>query len=307
MYTCVRTYPKGKVTLADRARIVVIPDVHADLAKAKQCFILAGLMNAREEWTADPPDTVVVQLGDQVDGKSRGIVHGGGGDADVTPPCGAALDTDLRVLRFFNDMHTKARDKGGSVFSLMGNHEIMNVQGIYSYVDDAGCGRCARMRAAVFAPGRPVARLVACTRAAVLFIEGFVFVHAGIVMDHLQKLDDDVYALNDIVFRYMMGLPIDQREASLVFGPDSPFNTRAYSPAGGPEIREARTVCERLGAQAMFVGHNAHPGGLSQIAGGRVFVFDPGMSHAILDSPATVVDLKREARGAAWVMRRRGI
>ena len=46
-----------------------------------------------------------------------------------------------------------------------------------------------------------------------------------------------------------------------------------------------------LGADQMIVGHNVHVPAVSTLHGGRVIVFDPGMSHSILDAPASALEM----------------
>ena len=56
----------------EQDRIIVIGDLHADLSKVKKIFIDLNLIDEKENWIAEPLDTHVVQLGDQIDG-SRGF------------------------------------------------------------------------------------------------------------------------------------------------------------------------------------------------------------------------------------------
>lgn len=297
MYSCIKTFPSERVRVPP-PRIVVVPDIHADLEKARQCLLLAGVMDDDNNWIAEPPETVVVQLGDQVDGRQRAPLPRG-----VARPvhiCGNSLKVDLEVLHFFNDLHRKAEEKGGAVYGLIGNHELMNVHGNYNYVDDDNCPNCRLMRTEVFSQGASGSRLLACTRAAILWIGGFVFVHAGLVVQHIQRTGGDVMRLNDMVFRFLMGASVSTEEASLMFGDDSPFSTRVYSPFA-PNETEALMVSKRLDIDCMFVGHNAHPKGVTSIQNGKVFVFDPGLSRAINDSPASVIDIVRAGDGK-WIL-----
>ncbi len=52
-------------------RIIIIGDVHGDLKRFKKILIDAKIINNRLEWIAEPPNTIVVQLGDQIDSLNR--------------------------------------------------------------------------------------------------------------------------------------------------------------------------------------------------------------------------------------------
>ena len=65
-------------------------------------------------------DTVVVQVGDQVD-------KGGG---EVTND----ENSELRIINYLDKLNIEAKKNMGAVYSLLGNHEIMNVFGDFSYV-----------------------------------------------------------------------------------------------------------------------------------------------------------------------------
>ena len=58
-------------------RIIVIGDIHGDIMRLLTCLRAALVINEANAWIAQPPDTFVVQLGDQLDGKHRDA--GGGG------------------------------------------------------------------------------------------------------------------------------------------------------------------------------------------------------------------------------------
>ena len=57
-------------------RLVIIGDIHGDIKRLKNILIQAKIINNNIEWIAEPPNTVIVQMGDQVDSLNRD-----GGDA----------------------------------------------------------------------------------------------------------------------------------------------------------------------------------------------------------------------------------
>jgi len=93
-------------------RVVIIGDVHGDLKRFKNILKHANIINDDLEWIASPPETIVVQLGDQVDSLNR---HPDIQNWEVLE--------DWNMLHFTNSLHNIAKEKGGKVISLIGNHE----------------------------------------------------------------------------------------------------------------------------------------------------------------------------------------
>ena len=48
-------------------RIISIGDIHGDWNATIRAFILAKLIDSKKNWIADPPDTIVIQVGDILD------------------------------------------------------------------------------------------------------------------------------------------------------------------------------------------------------------------------------------------------
>ena len=106
-------------------RLVIIGDIHGDIKRLKTILIDAKIINNNIEWIAEPPNTVVVQMGDQVDSLNR----------DESIAEWEVLD-DVEVIYFTNLLDKFAQSKGGRFISIIGNHEFMNVIGNYSYVSN---------------------------------------------------------------------------------------------------------------------------------------------------------------------------
>jgi hypothetical protein len=91
-------------------RIVAIGDVHGDYDNFKKVLTDAKLINRRGDWIAG--NTHFVQLGDLPD---RGP------------------DTD-KAIEQMQKLQRQAREAGGKVHALIGNHEAMNIYGDLRYV-----------------------------------------------------------------------------------------------------------------------------------------------------------------------------
>lgn len=187
-------------------RIIVIGDLHGDYDITIQTLILAGLIDTtvtintpvdKIKWIGG--DTFVVQVGDQID-RCRPTVH------LCNDPRATANDepSDIKIMELFTYLDKQARSKNGIVYSLLGNHELLNVMGNMNYVSYEGLqqfntyrdpndiklkfnsGLEARQHA--FAQGNEYGKFLGCTRVSAVIIGSFLFVHAGI----LPSFSDDI-------------------------------------------------------------------------------------------------------------------
>jgi len=177
-------------------RLIAIGDIHGDLDLAIKSFKLAKLIDQHYNWIADPPNTIVVQVGDQID-SCRAIPNVF--ECHLKPYSDDRVE-DMSVIEFFNAMHEKAARVGGAVYSLLGNHELMNSDGRFDYVsynnqhnfyyeNNGQVYNGSEGRSAAFRPGGPVAKMLACTRKAVLVVGSTMFVHAGMLPVLAKRLD----------------------------------------------------------------------------------------------------------------------
>ncbi|KAJ0983867.1 hypothetical protein J5N97_002223 [Dioscorea zingiberensis] len=101
-------------------RIVAVGDLHGDLSQARSALEMAGVLSSNGEdiWTGG--DTVLVQLGDVLD---RG-------------------EDEIAILSLLQLLDVQAKQSGGAVFQVNGNHETMNVEGDFRYVDPGAFDEC---------------------------------------------------------------------------------------------------------------------------------------------------------------------
>ncbi|KAM7259718.1 hypothetical protein ACFE04_015459 [Oxalis oulophora] len=103
---------------APSRRIVAVGDLHGDIEQARYALEMAGVLSNSDLWIGE--DTVLVQLGDILD---RG-------------------QDEIAILSLFKSLDLQARAKGGAVFQVNGNHETMNVEGDFRYVDAGAFDEC---------------------------------------------------------------------------------------------------------------------------------------------------------------------
>lgn len=128
------------------SRIIVIGDIHGDFEVAIKCLILAKCIEYIEPpvhktvesmdaffkslvWTGGA--TYIVQLGDQID-----RVRPQTWDRNSIARDNAYEDegSTLELFYLFWHINNLATSVGGRVFCILGNHEIMNVEGDFRYV-----------------------------------------------------------------------------------------------------------------------------------------------------------------------------
>ncbi len=118
-------------------RIIVIGDIHGDMYILLDCLKIAKVIENNIKWTGDynsikwiGGETVIVQVGDQIDScRYDGInICNNPNNYENDEP------NDLNILFFMTQLHNKAQKDGGAIYSLIGNHELMNVKGDLSYV-----------------------------------------------------------------------------------------------------------------------------------------------------------------------------
>ena len=177
--------------------IIVIGDIHGDYELMKSYFIDSGVAKLRNgELTWCGGNTIIVQVGDQID-RCRPRNKNGKLITCDNPDTMENNDeaNDERILEEMTKMHIQALKKGGAVYSLMGNHELMNAMGNMNYASFDGVVKFANAksdkkemykeglenRKKEYAPGGKYGKFLGCTRLPCIIIGSYIFVHAGIV------------------------------------------------------------------------------------------------------------------------------
>ena len=247
-------------------RLIVIGDLHGDIKRLKDILVNASIINNRLEWIADPPRTIVVQVGDQVDSLNRNP------DADNWEKL-----NDICLLHFTHSLDLIARAKGGMFISMIGNHELMNIMGNFLYVSQKSM---VDNRIDLFKPKGNLSTLLA-HRPLVLKIGNLFFCHAGITKDHLEilkKHQKDVSYLNDVWKRYMLHNEVEESDKEIF------ENIIVHPEKGILWTRELGTeeeisyVLNNLECQYIFIGHTA----VNKISllFNKIWLTDNGISRA---------------------------
>jgi hypothetical protein len=225
-------------------RVVGLGDVHGDLGAARAALKLGGLIDDAGHWSGG--DSVLVQTGDVLD---RG-------------------DDEQAILDLLMRLQAEAKDAGGAVHLLQGNHELMNVAGDFRYVTPGGFAdfqdvdgvrtddlrlrrlpEAHRARAAAFMPGGVYAKRLA-THPVVVVVGDTVFAHGGVTPKWAAAID----RVNAEVAAWLLGA--SKAGAKVVMSPDSPVWSRDYSDDTDEDDCESLSkALGTMGASRMVVGH----------------------------------------------------
>lgn len=196
-------YPK-------KSRVIAIGDIHGDFELLINCLLLAKVIKTKDsssykikdyEWIGG--ETYVVQVGDQID--SCRPYNGFSCKNKKTTLKDKAEDTI--ILEFMNDLHDLAKKDKGAVISLLGNHELLNVQNRVDYVSYANL---KTRHNDLFEPGKKYSKMLANTRATAIIIGPLLFVHGNMLQFNLKEMSEDKVStlledINEIVKKWLLG------------------------------------------------------------------------------------------------------
>ena len=265
-------------------RIIVIGDLHGDTAMLCTCLYMTNIINKNMEWIADPPNTIVVQMGDQLDSLTR---------ADIMADWEKLDDTVL--MRFTEKLDRVAKEKGGRFISMIGNHEIMNIIGDYTYVSpwsmEKSGGREGRFNK--FKPDSIYARMLA-QRPCVLKIGNLLFSHAGILPHHLDMVNNDLNTINEIHKMFCLRKPMSSHlihlHKELFVEPMSLLWNRLYLQNDSEMEKQLDDVLKRTQSIAMLIGHNTIPN-IAHIYKCKLWITDIGLSRAFANDTVEVLEI----------------
>ena len=285
-------FPYQPNKLPHARRIVAIGDVHGDINLVYKALKLAKVINSKYNWTSDSrySDTIIVQLGDQVDScrpSPTNLCSDKNYLKNDTP-------NDIKILKYFTILHNQAQKYGGAVYSILGNHELMNVDGNTAYVsyknlnDDSFDQETpfknpVLARKYAFSPGNKIANFLACTRKTALIIGNNLFVHAGIVPAIANKYNVD--DINSILGLYLMNELEDTHKYYDILGDPtkSPLWNRLYNKKlTHNECNKVKSPLTKFyKIDNMYVGHNPQLyEGINSICDNSIWRTDTGNSSA---------------------------
>lgn len=290
-------------------RLVIIGDLHADYCVTLDCLKLAGVISDSVTSSIPidkikciaPAGTVVVQLGDQIDGDGR--------SGDIWDEVGRDCQSFIKIHRLFDHLNRA----GTLVLAVYGNHELMNLDNDFKYIPGGHLSRQEAEEIRQYGIDQLRQDLV-CTRRPFWVVGDWLLVHGGLTDDWFDLLGDDVMTngnpelSSEIAGRVLqnqyLGAGDRNRVATRVLGafetgdkhgPNPTWN-RSYAKAGSCNKvpRSLRGVIKNIAishtVQEGYEITNTHCGGIN------VYRLDTGMSAAF-GRPGKAQIIIHELRG----------
>ncbi|KAL1510449.1 hypothetical protein AB1Y20_006756 [Prymnesium parvum] len=257
------------ISAGHRGGLCALGDLHGDPLHALRALRLCGAVG--DDWTWVGGQMTIVQVGDVLDR----------GNASIT------------LLEHLWDLRDQATAAGGELVLLLGNHELLNMQGRTRYVHhkelEAFGGKTRWQNAFDPTSGAYGKRLAAQDAFAVRGHGSCrtLFNHGGLRARLAAKFGS-VGALN-----HALQTQLTQMNGELLDARDGPLWFRGYAIPQLAALTE-QAACDELamtlatvgdGATRMAVGHNIVPW-ISSRCGGALQLIDVGMSSAYLGRPA---------------------
>lgn len=223
--------------------VVGIGDFHGDFCAAFMAFMCARIIKRHSiipqdsdfsniTWNPDYKDRIVVIVGDLIDSNRFAAVN--------FPEDQKYCQSYLKIIQLINHLNTTNKKNRGRIFCIYGNHEFMNVEGSYNFLNDESKDK-VRLNAYLSDVERTellemfvkddiadllkigeLSYFMACTNyVGPLFIaNGILFLHAGLSNYFLEiitscqeiPLKHIVTIVNDITRKYHLGYALTDPE-----------------------------------------------------------------------------------------------
>lgn len=252
-------------------KIIAFGDIHGDLNAFKNCLRKANLINIQDRWIGGT--THVVQVGDILDRKPRGEDN-------------SDEDSEFIIISFILKLQIESFLNGGGYHPVIGNHELMNIMGIFDYVSHMGMRhfKTFNERKEYFRQGGDFCKYLACGWNPIIKINNCLFCHGG-----LSRTISNKYSIKEInemmrsrLYSNKFSL-LDFNFQNLFIGEKSILWNRDYSnnEEENPRIlQDVKHVLNKYGCKYMIIGHTPYTEGVKIKYNGHVICIDTAMSDA---------------------------
>jgi len=204
------------------SKVFVIADVHGDIKRFQYILQEGKIIDQFGSWIAEP-NTVVIQLGDQIDPKKE--------DNNIID-----INHHFDMIYYTDILEKKAIDHNCSFISLIGNHEHMNIDKI----------RKKKALADIIA-NRPI----------VVKVNDNIFCHASVKQHHLDVLRMNGKSwdnINMLWHKFVKNSSITEDERNIIQKLILDEDSIIYTKIPDNKLDVIR-VLNYFDAQYMFVGH----------------------------------------------------
>jgi len=263
--------------------------------------------NTRLEWKRDRKRVWLVFCGDLVDFKRTNGLK-------------LKEDCDFEILETLFRLQKEAEENESKIIILLGNHEILNFQGNFTYVPDTAVNQ---KRKSQFTRGSSFARKLAKHTYLSVRINNIIFVHGGFCSEFLETMkkssgfnglikpnQEIIPQLNKLASKYLTdtlnSTELNNVETQILGGTtidlgntSGPLWCRDHSlknKCGLTKISSLLQIPEHDPDSIIYVvAHTPQfSNGINSICNNRVWRIDVGMSRAFEEYPGTIAQLKPE-------------
>ena len=278
-----KTCPVPKDIIETDSRILVIGDLHADYTNTLRLLKHFKLINSNNKWIGK--NTVIVQLGDQLDGQGRSYHEDASGE--------------FKLLDLLDDLHLQAQMYGGAVYSILGNHELMNISGVFTYVSkkDMENSGGEENRREMYKIGGEMAQRFSCTRNSILKINDILFVHGGITSDIINfntDSDKEIHIINTILRKYLNGfIETNDKELNNYFNSVKGITWERALGKDTVDCDDVTKVLKKLKANHIVVGHTPQDI-INSKCDNRVWRVDVGLSSSMGNKKLSILEVTKK-------------
>ncbi|GAA0549083.1 metallophosphoesterase [Chitinophaga japonensis] len=269
----------------EAARIFAISDIEGNFEAFRHLLLAGGVIDEQYNWTFGPGH--LVMNGDCFD---RG--------EHVT-----------ECLWLLYGLEEKARQQGGYVHFILGNHEIMNMTHDLRYVHEKYLVSARLLRkdyGLFYTPDTELGRWLA-TKNIMEKIGPVLFVHGG-VSAAVNALPYSLAELNGLCrpWYFMPPLAAPAQLAvlyDLLFSSDAPFWYRGYA-MGGATLQQVAATLEKFDVRHIVIGHTTVEQATAFFEGKVIDIDTPhafGMSEGVLIKQGKIWRVGKEGRGKRMV------
>ena len=254
-------------------KLYAFGDIHGDFNAFISVLKKAKLIDNDYHWCGGKAH--VVQLGDILDRKIRDVEY-------------SDEDSEFKIISLILKLQLESYVDGGGFHPIIGNHELMNILGIFDYVSQMGMShfKTKKNRETYFKPGNDFCKYLACGWNPIVKIGNFLFCHGGISLNISNKYRIEYinFIMRDTLYGNTSHLNTPYFN-ELFLDNNSILWNRIYS-VNLQKIeefykeKELNEVLNKYGAKYMVIGHTPQENGINRRFNDKIICVDTGMSEA---------------------------